>query len=40
MIGFIRNIIKENVLVLTGSARKEAKAEISKDKNESPSPSP
>lgn len=40
MISFIRNLIKERYLVLTGSTKDEAKAEISKDKNEAPSPRP
>lgn len=40
MIGFIRNIIKEQVLVLQGYTKSEAKQEISRDKNETPPPSP
>lgn len=38
MIGFIRNVIKERLLVLQGYSKTEAKQEISKDKNETPKP--
>lgn len=38
MIGFIRNVIKEKLLVLQGYTPKEAKQEISNDKNGPESP--
>lgn len=38
MVGLIRNIIKERLLVLQGYTKAEAKQEISNDKNEAPRP--
>lgn len=34
MIGLIRNMVKEQLLLLQGYTKPEAKAEISKDKND------
>ena len=34
MIGLIRNIVKEKLLILQGYTKEQAKEEISKDKND------